>query len=58
MAHEKGRTVHLLQWDVTRASFEMPEVLARYPEIDGVSHAMIRKAMGLWARDGVVPRLP
>lgn len=54
MAHEKGRTVHLLQWDVTRASFETAEILARYPEIDGVTHAMIRKAVGLWARDGVM----
>ncbi len=54
MAHEKGRTVHLLQWDVTRGSFETDNILARYPEIDGVTHAMIRKAVGLWARDGVM----
>jgi hypothetical protein len=54
MAHEKGRLVHLLQWDVTRAPFETPEILARYPELDGVTHAAIRKAVGLWARVGVM----
>ena len=54
MAHERGRVVHLLQWDVTRAAFESDEVLARYPEIDGVTHAAIRKAVGLWTREGVL----
>ena len=53
MAHEAGRVVHLLQWDVTRASFETDQILARYPEIDGVTHAAIRKAVGLWSRQGV-----
>lgn len=54
MAHENGRIVHLLQWDVTRASFETPEILARYPEILGLTHAAIRKAVGLWTRRGVM----
>ena len=53
MAQAKNREVHLLQWDVTRAAFETDDVLARYPEIDGVTHAAIRKAVGLWARQGV-----
>lgn len=53
LAQENGRTVHLLQWDVTRAAFETAEVLAKYPEIDGVTHAAIRKAVGLWARGAV-----
>jgi hypothetical protein len=53
MAQEAGRTVHLLQWDTTRPAFETSEVLAKYPEIDGVTHAMIRKAVGMWARQGV-----
>ena len=53
MAQETGRTVHLLQWDTTRPAFETPEILAKYPEIDGVTHAMIRKAVGLWARQGL-----
>lgn len=54
MAQDAGRDVHLLQWDVTRSAFETPENLAKYPEIDGVTHAMIRKATGLWAREGIL----
>src|SRR3954451_10462208 len=53
IAHEVGRRVSLLQWDVARGPFETPEILARYPEIDGVTHAAIRKAAGLWAREAV-----
>lgn len=53
MAHAAGRRIHLLQWDVTRAAFESAENLARYPEVDGVTHAAIRKGVGLWAREGV-----
>lgn len=53
LAHRAGRNVHLLQWDVTRAAFETPEILARYPEVDGVTHAAIRKGVGLWARGAV-----
>lgn len=53
MAQQAGRTVHLLQWDVTRAVFETTALLQQYPEIDGVTHPAIRKAVGLWARDAV-----
>lgn len=53
-AQRAGRKVHLLQWDVTRAAFETEVNLARYPEVDGVTHAAIRKAVGLWARRGVL----
>ena len=53
IAGEVGRRVHLLQWDVARSPFETPEILARYPETDGVTHAVIRKAAGLWAREAV-----
>jgi len=53
MAHMHGRQVHQLQWDVTRMAFETDSVMARYPEIDGVTHAVIRKAVGLWARSGI-----
>jgi hypothetical protein len=53
IAVEAGRTVHLLQWDIARAAFETPEILARYPEQDGVTHPAIRKAVGLWAREGI-----
>lgn len=53
MAGEIGRTVHLLQWDVTRIPFETPEILARFPETDGITHAAVRKGVGWWARRGV-----
>jgi hypothetical protein len=48
-----GREVDLLQWDVARLAFDRPEILSRYPEVDGVTHAAIRAAVGLWARDAV-----
>ncbi len=54
MAQSAGRKVHLLQWDVTRSAFETPDILAKYPEIDGVTHAMIRKAVGIWTRQAIV----
>lgn len=53
LAQRAGRTVHLLQWDVTRAAFETAVNLQTYPEIDGVTHPAIRKAVGLWARTAV-----
>jgi hypothetical protein len=45
--------VHLLQWDVARLAFETPVLLSRYPEVDGVTHAALRKAVGVWVRDAV-----
>ncbi|WP_420628393.1 hypothetical protein [Candidatus Leptofilum sp.] len=54
IAQQAGRTVHLLQWDVTRAAFETAVLLQTYPEIDGVTHPAIRKAVGLWARTAVL----
>ena len=53
LAGEAGRDVHLFQWDVTRGAFETPDLLARYPETGGVTHAAIRKGVGLWARGAV-----
>lgn len=53
-AHSAGRTVHLLQWDVARPAFVSPAINACYPERDGVTHAMIRKAVGRWARGAVL----
>ena len=52
-AHGYGRAVHLLQWDVARRLFDAPALLARYPEVDGITHAVLRKAAGLWARDAI-----
>jgi hypothetical protein len=45
--------VHLLQWDVARLAFDTPDILMRYPEEDGVTHAAIRVAAGRWARAAV-----
>ena len=53
MAQQSGRVVDLLQWDVTRSAFETADTQQRYPEIGGVTHAAIRKAVGLWARTTV-----
>lgn len=53
VAHRLGRRVHVLQWDVARLEFESPEVMVRYPEVDGVTHAAIRKGVGLWVREAV-----
>jgi hypothetical protein len=46
--------VHLLQWDVARPVFESSEAGRRYPVVDGVTHPIVRKAVGLWARGAVV----
>lgn len=53
MAQQAGRVVDLLQWDVTRAAFETAAILQKYPEVEGVTHPVIRKAVGLWAREAV-----
>ncbi len=54
LAHAGGRTVHLLQWDVARPAFEVSDAGKRYPMRDGVTHSVIRKAAGLWARSAIV----
>lgn len=53
LAYAMGRHIHLLQWDTARPAFETNTVLARYPEVDGTTHSVIRKAVGLWARNAV-----
>ena len=50
MALEAGREVHLLQWDTARQVFETP----RYPLLDGATHPMVIKAVGLWLRQALV----
>ncbi|MBI2204220.1 MAG: hypothetical protein HYU41_10265 [Candidatus Rokubacteria bacterium] len=54
LAHARGRVVHLLQWDVVRPAFEARSAAARYPIVDGVTHAVIRRAVGLWVRGAIV----
>ena len=53
LADRLGRRVHLLQWDVARLAFETPALLSRYPEVEGVTHAALRKAVGVWVRDAI-----
>lgn len=53
LAVAQDRTVHLLQWDVARPAFEAATSGQRYPAVAGVTHGMIRKAVGMWARDAV-----
>lgn len=48
-----GRKVSLLQWDVSRQAFEIPDILRRYPEVGGSTHVMIRRAVGLWSRSAL-----
>src|SRR5262245_39697767 len=53
LAHARGRRIHLLQWDVARPVFETSEAGRRYPLKDGVTHGVIRLAVGRWARAAV-----
>jgi hypothetical protein len=54
LAHGRGRPVHLLQWDVARPVFEASEPGRRYPQDRGVTHGVIRMAVGRWARPALV----
>lgn len=54
LAHGRGRTPHLLQWDVCRLPFlTNARVKEHYHEQDGITHAGVRKAVGMWARRAV-----
>jgi hypothetical protein len=53
LSHGAGRPLHLLQWDIARQGFETSEILARYPELEGTTHAAIRRATGFWVRGAV-----
>jgi hypothetical protein len=53
LAHAGGRRVHLLQWDVARPPFEASEAGRAYPQDRGVTHGIIRLAVGRWARAAV-----
>ncbi len=55
LAQKAGRVVHLFQYDVTRMAFEnSPIGQERYPEINGFTQPPMRKAVGMWAREGIV----
>jgi hypothetical protein len=53
LAARAGKRVHFLRWDAVRPAFETDAVLQRYPDTDGVTHPVIRKAAGLWARQAI-----
>jgi hypothetical protein len=53
LAHGRGRRIHLLQWDVARPVFEATEAGGRYPQVGGVTHGVIRLAVGRWARAAI-----
>ncbi len=54
LAHAAGREIHLLQWDVVRPRFEASRAGARHPTQQGVTHSVIRKAVGVWVRHALV----
>jgi hypothetical protein len=54
LAHTAGREIHLLQWDVIRPRFEASRAGARHPMQHGVTHSVIRKAVGVWVRHALV----
>ena len=53
LAHAAGRSVSLLQWDVARPVVEESPAARAYPAKDGVTHGMVRVAVGRWARGAI-----
>lgn len=53
-ARSLGRSVHVLQWDVVRLAFVSSATDVRYPDQHGQTHAMMRCAIGRWARRATV----
>lgn len=53
LAHAGGRPVSLLQWDVARPVVEGHRAAAAFPARDGVTHGVVRLAVGRWARAAV-----
>lgn len=54
LADQAGRRVHTMQWDAARRPFETTQWLEKYPEVDNLTHPGIRKAVGLWVRQGLL----
>lgn len=53
LAVAEGRILHVLQWDVARPVFEAHPAAQGYPVVEGVTHGMIRKAVGIWVRQAL-----
>lgn len=53
IARGSGRAVTLLQWDVARPVVEGSAAARAYPARDGVTHGIVRVAVGRWAREAI-----
>jgi hypothetical protein len=53
LADQRGRAVSLLQWDVARPVIENHAAARAYPAHRGVTHGVVRVAVGRWAREAV-----
>jgi hypothetical protein len=53
LAQARGRAVSLLQWDVARPAVETHAAARAYPARRGVTHGVVRVAVGRWARGAV-----
>jgi hypothetical protein len=53
LAHARGRAVSLLQWDVARPVVEESEAARAFPARGGVTHGVVRVAVGRWARGAI-----
>jgi hypothetical protein len=53
IAQQNERKITVIQWDMARKAFETPEILARYPLGDGLTHKGVLVAVGLWVMDVV-----
>lgn len=53
LAHFSGHQVYLLQWDILRDAFMTDRIASLFPDTDGITHSVIRRAAGLWVRQAV-----
>ena len=53
LAHFSGHQVYLLQWDILRDAFMTDRIASLFPDIDGITHSVIRRAAGLWVRQAI-----
>jgi len=53
LAVARGIEVSLLQWDVARPALEASAAGRAHPMVEGITTPVVRRAVGLWARDAV-----
>jgi hypothetical protein len=51
IAQANGKNITVIQWDMARKAFETPEILAKYPLGDGLTHNGVLISIGLWIID-------